>query len=65
MSRYVVSPDAEGDIFEIWRCLFQRGGIEVANRVESGMYAAFEALARNPGQGHRRSDLTSHPVLFF
>ena len=63
MSGYVVSPDADGDILEIWRYLFQRGGIEVADRVESELYAAFEALARNPGQSHRRSDLTSHRVL--
>jgi antitoxin ParD1/3/4/toxin ParE1/3/4 len=29
------------------------------------IYSAFEALDRNPGIGHKRSDLTSHPVLFF
>jgi plasmid stabilization system protein ParE len=32
--------------------------------VEKEIYSAFEALDRNPGLGHKRSDLTSHPVLF-
>jgi len=26
---------------------------------------AFEMLAQTPGIGHRRTDLTSHPVFFF
>jgi plasmid stabilization system protein ParE len=37
----------------------------VANRVEADLYGAFEILAQNPRFGHKRSDLTSHPVLFF
>jgi antitoxin ParD1/3/4/toxin ParE1/3/4 len=65
MSNYVVSPRANDDIFGIWHFLFERAGVDVANRVESELYAAFETLAQNPGVGHRRSDLTSHPVLFF
>ena len=65
MSGYVVSPKADEDIFEIWRYLNERAGIEVANRVEAEIYGAFETLAQNPRLGHKRSDLTSHPVLFF
>ena len=64
MSGYLVAPRADEDIFEIWRYLHQRAGIEVANRVEADIYRAFETLAQNPGIGHKRSDLTSHPVLF-
>jgi len=63
MSGYVVSPKADEDIFEIWRYLEERAGIEVANRVEAEIYGAFERLAQNPRLGHKRSDLTSHPVL--
>ena len=62
---YVVSPEKDEDIFEIWRYLCQKASLEVANRVEKEIYFAFEALDRNPGLGHKRSDLTSHPVLFF
>jgi toxin ParE1/3/4 len=64
VSNYVVSPQADEDIFEIWRYLCQKASLEVANRVEEEIYSAFEALDRNPGLGHKRSDLTSHPVLF-
>jgi len=65
MSRYIVSPKADEDIFAVWRYLHARAGIEVANRVEAEIYDAFETLAKNPRLGHKRSDLTSHPVLFF
>jgi plasmid stabilization system protein ParE len=65
MSSYIVSPLADEDIFEVWRYLYERAGVEIANRVESEFYAAFDTLARNPRIGHRRPDLTSHPVLFF
>jgi len=33
--------------------------------VQSEFYETFGALARMPGQGHRREDLTHTPVLFF
>ena len=65
MSNYIVSPRADEDLFEIWRHLFERSSVEIANRVESELYAAFETLAQNPRIGHKRTDLTSHPVLFF
>ena len=65
MSDYIVSPQADQDIFEIWCYLFERAGDEVANRVEFEFYAAFDALAQNPRIGHKRSDLTSYPVFFF
>ncbi len=64
MSSYIVSPRADEDIFEVWRYLYERAGVEIANRVESELYNAFELLAQNPRIGHQRSDLTSHPVLF-
>lgn len=63
MSGYIVSPQADEDIFEVWRYLYARAGVEVANRVESEFYAAIDALAQNPLIGHKRSDLTSYPVL--
>lgn len=38
---------------------------DAANRVESEFYEVFDTLARMPGQGHHRKDLTHRPVLFF
>ena len=29
------------------------------------LFDAFDALARTPGMGHTREDLTSYPVLFW
>jgi plasmid stabilization system protein ParE len=65
VSGYIVSPEADTDIFDIWVYLTEQAGTEVANRVEEAIYAAFQQIARTPGQGHKRSDLTSNPVLFF
>jgi len=39
--------------------------VDAANRVESELFETFEALARTPGQGHKRTDLTAEAVLFF
>jgi plasmid stabilization system protein ParE len=65
MSDYIVAPQAGEDVFRIWRYLYRRAGLDVANRIESELYGAFEALATLPGKGHTRTDLTSHPVHFF
>ncbi len=65
MSNFVLSPDADEDVFQIWAYLFRRAGLEIANRIESELYDKFEALAKMPSQGHRRPDLTQAPVLFF
>jgi antitoxin ParD1/3/4 len=61
---YLVSPEANSDIFEIWRWIAE-DSVELADRVDAELYEMFEALARMPGQGHRREDLTTRPVLFF
>jgi len=65
MSGYVLSAEAEEDAFQIWRYLAEKAGVETANRIESKLYEAFELLMKTPGLGHKRLDLTQHPVLFF
>jgi antitoxin ParD1/3/4 len=59
-----ISPQAVEDLFEIWRYIALDDG-EIADRVECEFYEMFDALARMPGQGHMRRDLTKGPVLFF
>jgi plasmid stabilization system protein ParE len=54
MSDYIVAPQAGEDVFHIWRHLYRRAGLDVANRVESELY-----------RSHTRTDLTSRPVHFF
>jgi plasmid stabilization system protein ParE len=61
---YVVAPEAEDDLRQIWRYLLGEGGLEVADRIQAELVDDFEALADFPGRGHKRLDLTSHSVLF-
>lgn len=64
MSAYSISPQAVEDLFEIWQYI-AGDSEDAANRVEAEFYQLFDSLARMPGQGHHRKDLTQRPVLFF
>ena len=65
MNSFVLSPEAEEDIFEIWSYLANEVSVEFADQIESNLFDAFALLSRNPGLGHKRQDLTSIPVLFY
>jgi len=62
---YIVAPEAEGDLRQIWRYLLGEAGLALANRIQGELVDAFEGLADVPGKGHKRPDLTSRDVLFF
>jgi len=64
VSGYVLSRDAEGDLDEIWEYV-AADSVEAADRLIGKLFAAFQKLARNPGLGHTRRDLTRFPVLFW
>ena len=64
VSLYEVSVAAQDDLFEIWKRI-AGDSVTLASRIESEFYELFASLGRMPGQGHRRKDLTSRPVLFF
>jgi antitoxin ParD1/3/4/toxin ParE1/3/4 len=51
---YVLGTGAELDLDEIWEY--------IAN---DSIEDAFEKLARTPGMGHKRENLTAYPVLFW
>ena len=65
MKPYFVAPEAEDDLRQIWRYLLGEAGLAIANRIQSELVDAFDALAEVPGKGHKRSDLTNRDVLFF
>ena len=65
MNSFVLSPEAEEDIFEIWSYLASEVNAEFADRIESNLFDAFALLSRSLGLGHKRQDLTSIPVLFY
>lgn len=64
MTAYELSAEAQNDMFDIWSRI-AADSVTLADRIESELYGVFESLARMPGQGHTRADLTSRPVLFF
>jgi antitoxin ParD1/3/4/toxin ParE1/3/4 len=64
MSGYVLSREADEDLDELWEYIAE-DNVDAADRLLGKLFDAFDALARNPGLGHRREDLTEHPVLFW
>jgi plasmid stabilization system protein ParE len=64
MKECVLSTGAELDLNEIWEHI-ALDNIRTADRWIGKLFDAFEALARNPGMGHKREDLTAYPVLFW
>jgi plasmid stabilization system protein ParE len=64
MSQYVLSTGAELDLDEIWEYIAQ-DNLDAADRWIKKLFDAFETLARAPGMGHKREDLTALRVLFW
>ena len=52
------------DLDEIWEYIAQ-DDINAADCWIAKLFDAFEALARTPGMGHTREDLTAYPILFW
>lgn len=63
MSDYILGSDAVLDLEDIWGYI-SSDSIEAADRWITKLFDAFEAVARMPGIGHRREDLTNYPILF-
>jgi len=61
---YVLGTGAELDLDEIWEYI-ANDSIEAADRWIAKLFDAFEKLARTPGMGHKRENLTAYPVLFW
>jgi hypothetical protein len=49
---YLVAPEAEGDLRQIWRYLLGEAGLAIANRIQGELVDAFEGLADVPSKGH-------------
>jgi antitoxin ParD1/3/4/toxin ParE1/3/4 len=63
--RYVLAPEAARDLVSIWRHIKEQSSLEMAARVESAIRERVVLLAKNPGLGHWRKDLTDESVKFF
>jgi plasmid stabilization system protein ParE len=64
MKFYEFSPEARGDLQEIW-VYIANDNLGEADQLEADIYAACELLAKNPTLGHKRPDLTDEPVRFW
>ena len=65
MSRYVLTADAQLDLQQIRDYVLNEGGFRAARYVVGALVTGFRSLARTPGQGHRRDDLTPRMELRF
>ena len=64
MSKYVLTPEEDQDLDDIWEYI-ALDDIEAADRWDARLRDAFDLLARNPRAGHTRKDLTVEPVFFW
>ena len=64
MSGYVLSRAADLDLDGLWNHIAE-DSLSAADRLTTKLLDSFEALARHPGMGHKREDLTHYPVLFW
>ncbi len=55
---------AEQDLEAIWDYIAD-DSVDAADHWVARLFDAFDALAQNPGMGHKREDLTSLTVLFW
>ena len=65
MSEYRLTAAALNDIDEILLYVSKNHGPERSAELEHALFTRFEQLALFPGLGHRRTDLTKRPFLFF
>lgn len=65
MSRYLLSPEAREDLYEIRDYLLREAGLGVSRQVIRDINAALRFLAVLPGAGHYRQDLTDAALRFW
>jgi toxin ParE1/3/4 len=64
MNHFRILESAIFDLVDIDDYFMENASGEMAMRVQRGLIAAFGSIGRNPGLGHRRSDI-SRRALFF
>jgi antitoxin ParD1/3/4/toxin ParE1/3/4 len=63
MKRFILTPRARQDVNDIWDYI-ANDNIEAADRVLDALDNAMLKLAKNPGIGHRRDELTDQRHRF-
>lgn len=62
---YDLSAAGRLDLLQIWIYLAEHASIDVADKVLADIEAGILRVARSPGHGHRRPDLTERDVRFY
>jgi plasmid stabilization system protein ParE len=66
MRKYVLAPAAEDDLLTIWHYYAEEvKDPDLADRMIGEIISGFNTVARNPGIGHQRSDLSDEPLRFW
>ena len=64
MPSFIFSPAARQDLLEIWQYIAEESP-ENAVKVLDTIEEKCRLLSEYPHMGHKRKDLTNHPVLFW
>lgn len=64
MSAYVIGSEAVLDLEDIWDYI-ATDSMDAADGWIAKLFDAFDTIARMPGIGHKREDLTDYAVLFW
>ncbi|HQZ40331.1 MAG TPA: type II toxin-antitoxin system RelE/ParE family toxin [Vicinamibacterales bacterium] len=64
MGRYVLTPRAEADLFDLGQYIASES-LELARRVVDDLEEAMRQLGSHPGLGHQRQDLASNDAYRF
>ena len=64
MKEYVLGCEAVLDLEDVWEYI-ATDSADAADRWIAKLFDAFDDIARMPGIGHRRKDLTDYAVLFW
>jgi plasmid stabilization system protein ParE len=64
MKRFIVTPRARQDLSDIWDYI-AGDNVQAADRVLDALESALLKLAKNPGIGHWREELTDKRHRFF
>jgi len=62
---YQLTSAARLDLLHAWNYLAEAASLQLADKVIADIEASIEKLAKSPGLGHRRADLTSRDLRFY
>ena len=66
MSAYVIAPAAEDDLLVIWHYYAEQvNDPDLADRMIGEIFSGFHTIAKTPGIGHLRRDLSDEPLRFW